>query len=82
MQIIYVVVGTLIGSRIGHIIFYEPEILKTNFFQTILFLGKWIGKSWSCNWNFICMAIYSYQMEKSLGFQIKDRNRKVIIIIK
>ena len=37
IQIIYVVVGTLFGSRLGHILFYNPEILKKNFFQIFYF---------------------------------------------
>ena len=31
IQMLYMVAGTLLGSRMGHVIFYEPEILKTNF---------------------------------------------------
>ena len=34
-QMFYMVAGTLFGSRMGHVIFYEPEILKTNFFGCI-----------------------------------------------
>ena len=39
MQMFYMVAGTLFGSRMGHVIFYEPEILKTNFLNYSIF-GK------------------------------------------
>ena len=34
---IYVVLATLIGARLGHVFFYQPELLKDDFF---IFLAK------------------------------------------
>ena len=33
---IYVVVATLVGARLGHVFFYQPELLKDDFFSVFL----------------------------------------------
>ena len=33
---IYVVVATLVGARLGHVFFYQPELLKEDFFSVFL----------------------------------------------
>ncbi len=33
---IYMILGTLIGARLGHVIFYQPELFKEDFFSVFL----------------------------------------------
>jgi len=33
---IYVVLATLVGARLGHVFFYQPELLKNDFFSVFL----------------------------------------------
>ena len=77
MQMLYMVAGTLIGSRMGHVIFYEPEILKTNFFKLFYFWESGLASHGAAIGILLGMAIYSYQIKIS-GFSIKfiDRRRR------
>ena len=76
IQIIYVVVGTLFGSRIGHILFYNPEILKKNFFQIFFFWEGGLSSHGAAIGILFCLAIYSFKIKwKKYWIQIKDRNR-------
>jgi prolipoprotein diacylglyceryltransferase len=29
----YTILGTIIGARLGHVIFYQPELFKQDFFK-------------------------------------------------
>ena len=75
IQMLYMVAGTLIGSRMGHIIFYEPETLKTNFFKLFYFWEGGLASHGGAIGILVCMAIYSYQI-KIYGFSIKFIDRK------
>ncbi len=33
---LYIVLGTMIGARLGHVIFYEPELIREDFFSIFL----------------------------------------------
>ena len=41
IQLVFMILGTLIGSRVGHVIFYEPHILNRGVLE-----GFWRGQSW------------------------------------
>ena len=56
---VYTILGTMIGARLGHVVFYQIELFEQDFLvfscplDLILHLNlqvSWIGKSWSHNW--------------------------------
>ena len=75
IQMLYMVAGTLLGSRMGHVIFYEPEILKTNFFKLFYFWESGLASHGGAIGILVCMALYSYQI-KINGFSIRFIDRK------
>ena len=77
MQMFYMVTGTLIGSRMGHVIFYEPEILNTNFFKLFYFWESGLASHGAAIGILLGMALYSYKLI-FLGFSLRfvDRLRR------
>ena len=76
-QMFYMVAGTLFGSRMGHVIFYEPEILKTNFFKLFYFWESGLASHGAAIGILFGMALYSYKLRFS-GFSLSfiDRLRR------
>ena len=76
-QMFYMVAGTLFGSRMGHVIFYEPEILKTNFFKLFYFWESGLASHGAAIGILLGMAVYSYKLRFS-GFSLRfiDRLRR------
>ena len=76
-QMFYMVAGTLFGSRMGHVIFYEPEILKTNFFKLFYFWESGLASHGAAIGILLGMALYSYKLRFS-GFSLRfiDRLRR------
>jgi prolipoprotein diacylglyceryl transferase len=77
MQMIYMVLGTLIGSRMGHVFFYEPEILKRGYLELFFFWKSGLSSHGTAIGILLGMAIYSYRLEvKGLKFRLVDRLRR------
>lgn len=74
MQMIYMVLGTLIGSRMGHVLFYEPEILKRGYLELFFFWKSGLASHGAAIGILLGMAIYSYKLKvKGLKFRLVDR---------
>ena len=70
MQMIYMVLGTLIGSRMGHVLFYEPEILKRDYLELFFFWKSGLASHGAAIGILLGMAIYSYKLKvKGLKFR-------------
>ena len=77
MQMIYMVLGTLIGSRMGHVYFYEPEILKRGYLELFFFWKSGLSSHGTAIGILLGMAIYSYRLEvKGLKLRLVDRLRR------
>ena len=77
MQMIYMVLGTLIGSRMGHVLFYEPEILKRDYLELFFFWKSGLASHGAAIGILLGMAIYSYKLKvKGLKFRLVDRLRR------
>ena len=77
MQMIYMVLGTLIGSRMGHVLFYEPEILKRGYLELFFFWKGGLASHGAAIGILLGMAIYSYRLKvKDLKFRLVDRLRR------
>ena len=76
-QMFFMVLGTLFGSRMGHVLFYEPKILKRNFLELFYFWESGLASHGAAIGILLGMAFYSYRIEFS-GFKIKivDRLRR------
>lgn len=74
MQMFYMVAGTLFGSRMGHVIFYEPEILNTNFFKLFYFWESGLASHGAAIGILLGMALYSYKLRFS-GFSLRFVDR-------
>ena len=77
LQMFFMVLGTLFGSRMGHVLFYEPKILKRNFLELFYFWESGLASHGAAIGILLGMAFYSYRIEFS-GFKIKivDRLRR------
>jgi len=76
IQLIYMIIGTLLGSRIGHIIFYNPEIISINFLELFKFWKGGLSSHGSAFGILISMFFYSYSFKfKGLKLKINDRLR-------
>ncbi|MDZ7633138.1 MAG: prolipoprotein diacylglyceryl transferase family protein [Bacteroidales bacterium] len=52
---IYMAIGTIVGARLGHCLFYEPAYYLSNpLGLNSLHLGGWTGKSWCSYGNSTC----------------------------
>lgn len=77
IQLIYMILGTLIGSRIGHVIFYEPHILDRGVLEIFYFWKGGLASHGAVIGILIAMAIYSYKIEfNKFKFRITDRSRR------
>ena len=77
MQMIYMVLGTLIGSRMGHVLFYEPEILKRGYLELFFFWKSGLASHGAAIGILLGMATYCYRLKvKGLKFRLVDRLRR------
>jgi prolipoprotein diacylglyceryl transferase len=77
MQMIYMVLGTLIGSRMGHILFYEPEIVKRGYLELFFFWKSGLASHGAAIGILLGMATYCYRLKvKGLKFHLVDRLRR------
>ena len=77
LQMLYMVFGILIGSRLGHVIFYEPEIFSRGIFEVFAFWKGGLASHGAAIGILTGMAIYSFKVDfKDFRIQIKDRLRR------
>jgi prolipoprotein diacylglyceryltransferase len=77
MQMIYMVLGTLIGSRMGHVLFYDPEILKRGYLELFFFWKSGLASHGAAIGILLGMATYCYRLKvKGLKFRLVDRLRR------
>lgn len=77
LQMVYMVLGTLIGSRMGHVLFYEPKILERSFFELFYFWKSGLASHGAALGILLGMAIYSYKIQFSrFGIKVIDRRRR------
>lgn len=77
LQMLYMVFGILIGSRIGHVIFYEPEILSRGVQELFFFWKGGLASHGAAIGILSGMALYSYKIVfKDFKIHIKDRLRR------
>ena len=63
IQLIFMILGTLIGSRVGHVIFYEPHILNRGILEMFYFWKGGLASHGAVIGILIAMALYSYKLE-------------------
>ena len=77
LQMLYMVLGILIGSRLGHVIFYEPEIFSKGIVEVFAFWKGGLASHGAAIGILSGMAIYSFKVDfKDFRIQIKDRLRR------
>ena len=77
MQMIYMVLGTMIGSRMGHVLFYDPEILKRGYLELFFFWKSGLASHGAAIGILLGMATYCYRLKvKGLKFRLVDRLRR------
>ena len=77
LQMLYMVFGILIGSRLGHVIFYEPEIFSRGIVEVFAFWKGGLASHGAAIGILTGMAIYSFKVDfKDFRIQIKDRLRR------
>lgn len=77
LQMVYMVIGILMGSRIGHILFYEPSLLNKNFFELFFFWQSGLASHGAAVGIILSMGFYSYYIHKEgFFFRLKDRLRR------
>ena len=77
LQMLYMVFGILIGSRIGHVIFYEPEILSRGIIEVLSFWKGGLASHGAAIGILSGMAIYSFEVVvNDFRIKIKDRLRR------
>lgn len=74
LQLIRMVIGTVLGARIGHVIFYNPEILTNNFLELFMFWKGGLSSHGAAFGILISMCFYSYSF-KFTGFKLKIKDR-------
>lgn len=76
-QMIFMVLGTLFGSRMGHVLFYEPEILNRGFFQLFFFWKSGLASHGAAIGILMAMGLYSYKfVRKGIKIGATDRLRR------
>ena len=77
LQMLYMVFGILIGSRIGHVIFYEPEILSRGIIEVLSFWKGGLASHGAAIGILSGMAIYSFKVVvNDFRIKVKDRLRR------
>lgn len=77
LQMVYMVIGILMGSRIGHILFYEPSLLNKNFFELFFFWQSGLASHGAAVGIILSMGFYSYYIHmEGFFFRLKDRLRR------
>lgn len=74
LQLVYMILGNVLGARIGHIIFYNPEVLSINFFELFKFWKSGLASHGAAIGVLVAMGIYSYEF-KIEKFKIKAKDR-------
>ena len=77
LQMLYMVFGILIGSRLGHVIFYEPEILSRGIQEIFFFWKGGLASHGAAIGILSGMALYSFKIEiNSFKINFIDRLRR------
>ena len=77
LQMLYMVMGTLLGSRMGHVFFYEPELLNRNFLEPFLFWKSGLASHGTAVGILLGMFFYSFELKlKNFKIIVKDRLRR------
>ena len=77
LQMLYMVFGILIGSRLGHVIFYEPEILSRGIQEIFFFWKGGLASHGAAIGILSGMALYSFKIEiNSFKINYIDRLRR------
>lgn len=74
LQLVYMILGTVLGARIGHIIFYNPEVLSINFLELFKFWKSGLASHGAAIGVLVAMSFYSYEF-KINQFKIKVKDR-------
>lgn len=76
LQLIFMVIGTVLGARIGHVLFYNPEILSHNFLELFMFWKGGLASHGTALGILISMFFYSYSFKfNRFKLKVKDRLR-------
>jgi len=46
----YMVIGVVVGARLGHCLFYDPVLYLLNPHKILFYLGRRFGQSWGGYW--------------------------------
>ena len=77
LQMLYMVIGTLLGSRMGHVFFYEPELLNRNLLEPFLFWKNGLASHGTAVGILLGMFFYSFELKlKNFKIKVKDRHRR------
>ena len=77
LQMLYMVMGTLLGSRIGHVFFYEPELLNRNLLEPFLFWKSGLASHGTAIGILLGVFFYSFELKlKNFKIKVKDRLRR------
>jgi prolipoprotein diacylglyceryl transferase len=77
LQMFYMVAGTLLGARMGHVFFYEPHLLQNNFWELFFFWKSGLASHGTAFGILLGMVFYSFQGKFERNrFRIRDRLRR------
>ncbi|WP_142785103.1 prolipoprotein diacylglyceryl transferase [Changchengzhania lutea] len=74
IQLIFMVIGTLIGARMGHVLFYQTNLLYSDFFELFKFWKGGLSSHGTAFGVLFSMSFYSYAL-KIKGFKIQIRDK-------
>lgn len=74
LQLVYMLLGNVLGARIGHILFYNPEVLSIDFLELFKFWKSGLASHGAAIGVLVAMSFYSFDF-KIKGFKIKVIDR-------
>lgn len=74
LQLVYMLLGNVLGARIGHILFYNPEVLSIDFLELFKFWKSGLASHGAAIGVLVAMSFYSFYF-KIKGFKIKVIDR-------
>ena len=64
-QMFYMVAGTLLGARMGHVLFYEPHLMQNNFWELFFFWKSGLASHGTAFGILLGIVFYSFQWKFS-----------------
>lgn len=73
-QLFFAVIGTLFGARMGHVLFYQPDLLQVDFFELFKFWKQGLSSHGTAFGMLLSLFLFCHRIEfKGLKIKFKDR---------